>query len=81
MQECEGYGHIQTKCANTRKKKKSYTATWSDEEFEEREEHFNEVMVLVNLATVEDSPAYLIHHRLRQMLKLKLKTVIIKKFR
>ena len=32
--ECEGYGHIQAKCANTRKKNKSYTVTWSDEESE-----------------------------------------------
>ena len=55
--ECEGYGHIQVECANTRKKNKSYIATWGDEEFEEREEPFNEVMVLVSLATIEDSPA------------------------
>ena len=33
--ECKGYGHIQAKCANTRKKNKSYIVTWSDEEFEE----------------------------------------------
>lgn len=29
--ECEGYGHIQSRCANTLKKnKKGFTATWSD---------------------------------------------------
>ena len=28
--------------------------TWSDEEFKERENPFNEVMVLINLATTED---------------------------
>ena len=31
--------------------------TWSDEESEEREEPFSEVMVLVSLATTEDPPA------------------------
>ena len=35
--ECEGYGHIQAECANTCKKKKSYTVTWSDEEGKEDE--------------------------------------------
>ena len=31
--ECEGFGHIQSKCANTRKKKnKALKLTWSDEE-------------------------------------------------
>ena len=52
--ECEGNGHIQAECANTRKKNKSYTATWSDEEYEEREEPFSKVMVLVSLAIAED---------------------------
>ena len=28
--------------------------TWTDEEFEEQKEPFNEVMVLVGLATIED---------------------------
>ena len=55
--ECEGYDHIQVECANTRKKKKSYTMTWSDEESEEQEEPFNEVMVLVSLAIEEDPSA------------------------
>ena len=33
--ECEGFGHIQSECANTRKKKnKALKSTWSDEEFD-----------------------------------------------
>ena len=52
--ECEGYGHIQTEGANTRKKNKSYTTTLSDEEFKEWEEPFNELMVLISLASIED---------------------------
>ena len=36
--ECEGYGHVQAECANTRKKKKSYVATWSDKEIEDQNE-------------------------------------------
>ena len=53
--ECEGYGHIQAECAKTRKKNKSYIMTWSDKETEEQMEPFNEVKVLVSLATLEDS--------------------------
>ncbi|XP_024028691.1 uncharacterized protein LOC112093781 [Morus notabilis] len=41
--ECDGYGHIQSECANTlKKKKKSFNATWSDEDSEgspEDEDH------------------------------------------
>ena len=43
--ECKDYSHIQAEYANTCKKNKSYTMTWSNEEFEEREEPFNEFMV------------------------------------
>ncbi|KAM6563438.1 hypothetical protein CsatB_023436 [Cannabis sativa] len=32
--ECDGYGHIQAECANTLKKKKALTTTWSDSEEE-----------------------------------------------
>ena len=36
--ECEGYGHIQSECANTLKKnKKSFTATWSDSDSSDEE--------------------------------------------
>lgn len=37
--ECEGFGHIHTKCTNfLRKQKKRYNDTFSDEEFEEDSE-------------------------------------------
>ena len=37
--ECECFGHIQSECANTRKKKnKALKSTWSDEEFEGSQE-------------------------------------------
>ena len=52
--ECEGYGHIQAEGANTHKKNKSYTTTFNDEEFKEWEEPFNELMVLISLASIED---------------------------
>ena len=36
--ECEGYGHIQSECANTLKKnKKGFTATWSDSDTSDEE--------------------------------------------
>ena len=46
--------------ANTHKKNKSYTVTWSDEESKERKEPFSDVMVLVSLATIEDPPTYVV---------------------
>ena len=73
--ECEGYGHIQSECANTCKKNKSYTVIWSDEDYDEQEEPFNEVMVLVSLATIEDSSASAASNAassLGQMLKVEL---------
>ena len=73
--ECEGYGHIQAEYANTCKKNKSYTMIWSDEDYEEREEPFNEVMVLVSLPTTEDSSASAasnVASSLGQMLKVEL---------
>ncbi|XP_060973891.1 uncharacterized protein LOC133039102 [Cannabis sativa] len=33
--ECKGFGHIQAECANTLKKKKALTVTWSDSDEEE----------------------------------------------
>ena len=60
--ECEGYGHIHAECANTRKKNKSYTMTWSNEESEEREEPSREVMVFVSLATTKDPLASAASH-------------------
>ena len=37
--ECEGFGHIQSECANTLKKnKKGMISTWSDMEYENSEE-------------------------------------------
>ena len=42
--ECDGYGHIQAECANTlKKKKKSFNATWSDEESEGSQEEDDHV--------------------------------------
>ena len=42
--ECEGYGHIQSECANTRKKKfKVKTSTWSDEQSDGSQEEYNMV--------------------------------------
>ena len=60
--ECEGYGHIHAECANTRKKNKSYTMTWSNEESEEREEPSSEVMVFVSLPTTKDPLASAASH-------------------
>ena len=48
---------------------------WSDEDYEEREEPFNEVMVLVNLATTKDSSVSAASNAassLGQMLKVEL---------
>ena len=33
--ECDGSGHIQSKCANTLKKKKAMNTSWSDEDLED----------------------------------------------
>ena len=41
--ECEGFGHIQSECANTLKKKKVMIATWSDQDFEQSDEEENSV--------------------------------------
>ena len=41
--ECEGFGHIQSECANTLKKKKVMTATWSDQDSEQSDEEENSV--------------------------------------
>ena len=42
--ECEGFGHIQSECANTLKKKgKSLKTTWSDNESDNSEEDDNNV--------------------------------------
>ena len=60
--ECEGYGHIHAECANTRKKNKSYTMTWINEESEEREEPSSEVMVFVSLPTTKDPLASAASH-------------------
>ena len=46
--ECEGYGHIQSECANTRKKKSmAETSTWSDEESNRSQEEDDMVSNLV----------------------------------
>ena len=42
--ECEGFGHIQSECANTLKKKgKSLKTTWSDNESDDSEEDDNNI--------------------------------------
>ena len=42
--ECEGFGHIQSECVNTLKKKgKSLKTTWSDNESDDSEEDDNNV--------------------------------------
>ena len=44
--ECEGFGHIQSECANTLKKKgKSLKITWSDNESDDSEEDDNNVKI------------------------------------
>ena len=46
--ECEGFGHIQSECANTLKKKgKSFKTTWSDEESEGSEEEDDHVRAII----------------------------------
>ena len=40
--ECEGFGHIQSECANTlKKKKKSLKTTWNDNESDDSEKDDN----------------------------------------
>ncbi|XP_062118771.1 uncharacterized protein LOC133832443 [Humulus lupulus] len=47
--ECDGYGHIQSKCANTLKKnKKGFNVTWSDDDSESSDE-VNEKVALTNV--------------------------------
>ena len=45
--ECEGFGHIQSECANTLKKnKKVMAATWSDQDSESSDEEENSNLAL-----------------------------------
>ncbi|CAM8890146.1 unnamed protein product [Rhodiola kirilowii] len=39
--ECEGYGHFQAECVNTRKKKNAYAIKWSDNESNQADESNN----------------------------------------
>ena len=49
--ECEGFGHIQSECANTLKKnKKSFNVTWSDDETES-DEDITENVALTSVMT------------------------------
>ncbi|XP_062087212.1 uncharacterized protein LOC133794053 [Humulus lupulus] len=43
--ECEGFGYIQSECANTLKKKKVMTVTWSDQDSEQSDEEENNVVL------------------------------------
>lgn len=45
--ECEVFGSIQAECANTKKKIRSCTATWSDDKSEEGDEHHNELIAFI----------------------------------
>ena len=50
--ECEGFGHIQSECANTRKKSnKSFNSTWSDEDSDGNREEEAHVSNQVALTT------------------------------
>ncbi|XP_062094317.1 uncharacterized protein LOC133800375 [Humulus lupulus] len=50
--ECEGFGHIQSECANTLKKnKKVMVATWSDHDSESNDEEDNSNLVLTSVVS------------------------------
>ena len=50
--ECDGFGHIQSECANTLKKNtKSFNTTWSDEDSDASKEEENHVSQQVALTT------------------------------
>ena len=52
MRECEGFGHIQSKYANTLKKnKKVMTTTWSDQDSESSDEEDNVNLALISVVS------------------------------
>ena len=55
--ECDGYGHIQSECANTlKKRKKSLNVTWSDEDSEGNQEDDDDVNNYVAFNVYQDVP-------------------------
>jgi len=58
--ECDGYGHIQSECANTlkKKKKKSFNAIWSDEDSEGSQEDEDHVSNYVVFNVYTDQSVY-----------------------
>ncbi|MBA0819847.1 hypothetical protein Gohar_028080 [Gossypium harknessii] len=55
--KCNGYGHIQSKCANTKKKQKSLVTTWSnketDDDVSESDEELSKLKMMKKVIVVK----------------------------
>lgn len=51
MSKCEGFGHIQADCANTLKRNKALTASWSDDENTDEQESVEEYEKIIALTS------------------------------